>query len=197
MNRVLDWVRQIAVFYILMTVVQHLLPAQKYRKYIRLYLGVVFILLVISPVFSIVGLSESLAEAMEEVQGQMAREDLRLEAKTGNEARYQMILTEYRGVIQERVTQMAGQEGYFLRSLSVVFEEDTDSPDFGRILSLDIVLSGRGLSSSEIYIEPIETGEEPWQEDGEAHPIMKKIRADLAEEYEVPQEVISVRRQEE
>lgn len=193
MEQVWGWVRQVAVFYILMTVVERLLPAQKYRKYIRLYLGVVFILLVISPVFSITGLSESLADAMKEVQGQLAREDLKMEAKTGNEARYQMILTEYRGVIQERVTELAGQEGYFLRSLSVDFEEEIDSPDFGRILSMDILLSGAEVSFPEIRVEA-GGGEEETQEE---HPILKKIRAELAEEYGMEETAIRIRRQEE
>lgn len=192
MAQVLDWVRQIAVFYILMTVVEHLLPAPKYRKYIRLYLGVVFILLVISPVFSVAGLSESLAEAMEEVQGRIAREDLKVEARTGNEARYQMILTEYKGVMQERITELAAQEGYFLKSLSVTFEEDIDSPDFGRILSLDILLAGSDFSFPEIRVGT----ESPEEETGEEHPVLKKIRADLAEEYGLSETVIQIRFQE-
>jgi stage III sporulation protein AF len=192
-NQLLDWVRQIAVFYILMTVVQQLLPGKKYRKYVRLYLGVVFILLVISPVFSLTGLTESLTAALNQVQEEIAREDLKLEVKAGNEARYQMILTEYRGLIQEKATEIAGKEGYVLQNLSVEFVEDSEAEDFGEILSMDVTLAEISEAGQEIYVAPIVVGEGETQPEEDLHPVLKKIRADLAQEYEISEDTIHIR----
>ena len=121
MSQVLNWVWRIAVFYLLMTVTEQLLPSEKYRKYVRLYLGVVFLLLVLSPAASLAGLKEDLTEAMEQAGRQAARDELRIEQEAGNEARYRVILSEYREWIRTQTAQLVSEEGYSLEDLEVDF----------------------------------------------------------------------------
>ncbi len=49
MEGVFTWVKNIACFTILTTVIIHILPSNKYEKYLKLYLGLLLILLMISP----------------------------------------------------------------------------------------------------------------------------------------------------
>ena len=43
------WVRSLTGYFLFMLVLEHLLPGKKYGKYIRLFAGMVLILLVLQP----------------------------------------------------------------------------------------------------------------------------------------------------
>lgn len=50
MEGIFDWVKSIVFYLILLTVVTHLLPGKKYEKYVRLFTGMLMIMIVIKPV---------------------------------------------------------------------------------------------------------------------------------------------------
>lgn len=65
MQEILDMVRYVAVFYLLEQMVLNLLPSKIYEKYVRFYLGLLLVLLLLQPVFRIFRLTEQLdAEAL-------------------------------------------------------------------------------------------------------------------------------------
>lgn len=53
------WIKNLAVFYILFTAVLHLVPEGKYEKYVRLFMGLLLILMMSSPIFVLLGKAES------------------------------------------------------------------------------------------------------------------------------------------
>lgn len=54
-----EWMKNIAYFMILATTVTHLLPDSGYRRYIRLFMGMVLVILLASPVFQLFGRREA------------------------------------------------------------------------------------------------------------------------------------------
>ena len=60
MQAILDMVRMIAVFYLLEQMVLQLIPGGRYERYVRFYLGLLLVLLLLQPVFQIFRLSEQL-----------------------------------------------------------------------------------------------------------------------------------------
>lgn len=60
MQTILDMVRMIAVFYLLEQMVLQLIPGERYERYVRFYLGLLLVLLLLQPVFQIFRLSEQL-----------------------------------------------------------------------------------------------------------------------------------------
>ncbi|MCD8249987.1 MAG: stage III sporulation protein AF [Lachnospiraceae bacterium] len=67
MEEILEVIRAVAVFYLLEQMVFHLLPGRGYEKYVRFYLGLLLVLLLLQPFFKIAGLMEQLdAEALVE-----------------------------------------------------------------------------------------------------------------------------------
>lgn len=60
MQVILDMVRMIAVFYLLEQMVLQLIPGERYERYVRFYLGLLLVLLLLQPVFQIFRLSEQL-----------------------------------------------------------------------------------------------------------------------------------------
>ena len=60
MQAILDMVRMIAVFYLLEQMVLQLIPGERYERYVRFYLGLLLVLLLLQPVFQIFRMSEQL-----------------------------------------------------------------------------------------------------------------------------------------
>lgn len=60
MQAILDMVRMIVVFYLLEQMVLQLIPGERYERYVRFYLGLLLVLLLLQPVFQIFRLSEQL-----------------------------------------------------------------------------------------------------------------------------------------
>lgn len=58
-----EWVRNMAVFYILFTAVLHLVPDKKYEKYVRFFMGLILIFMMSTPVFSLFGKGQELTES--------------------------------------------------------------------------------------------------------------------------------------
>lgn len=60
-----QWIRNMAVFYILFTAVLHLAPDKKYEKYVRFFMGLLLIFMMSTPVFSLFGKGEELVESFQ------------------------------------------------------------------------------------------------------------------------------------
>ena len=60
MQAILNMVWMIAVFYLLEQMVLQLIPGERYERYVRFYLGLLLVLLLLQPVFQIFRLSEQL-----------------------------------------------------------------------------------------------------------------------------------------
>jgi stage III sporulation protein AF len=59
------WMNSLAVFYILFTMVLHLVPDGKYEKYVRFFMGLLLLLMMAAPVFFILGKGEELLESFD------------------------------------------------------------------------------------------------------------------------------------
>ena len=71
MHAILDMVRMIAVFYLLEQMVLQLIPGERYERYVRFYLGLLLVLLLLQPVFQIFRLSEQLDQKVFLQEGEM------------------------------------------------------------------------------------------------------------------------------
>lgn len=60
-EEIYQWMKSLAVFYILLTTVLHLIPSGKYERYVRFFMGLLLIFMLCTPVFSILGKGEELA----------------------------------------------------------------------------------------------------------------------------------------
>ena len=54
------WIRNMVFYQLLISIVKNLIPNDTYQKYIRFFLGMLFIVIAIQPVFQILQVSESM-----------------------------------------------------------------------------------------------------------------------------------------
>ena len=56
MKYLYQWVQNLAYCLILMTAVQHILPGESYRNYIRFFSGLIMVLMLITPILDLFGM---------------------------------------------------------------------------------------------------------------------------------------------
>lgn len=53
-----EWMREIAYYMVFMTAIMQVAAAESYRKYIRLFTGIILVLMILAPVMQIFGITE-------------------------------------------------------------------------------------------------------------------------------------------
>ena len=73
------WVKSLAIFYILLTMIIHLVPTEKYQRYVRFFMGLLLIVMLITPVLSIVEKTRTLPESFSDLYQQEENQRLTLD----------------------------------------------------------------------------------------------------------------------
>ena len=140
MTAVYEWIRNLVAFFLFLSVMENLLPGQKYGKYIRMFAGMVLILLAVEPFTSGFDLEEVLARSYEKlvIRGEAGE----LKASLGAAEREYLgkILSQYEEVVVRDVQELAASCGLTLAECSVRIEDRESSPDFGTVQKISAVL---------------------------------------------------------
>ena len=112
MEKLYEWVRQIAYVMVLISVIMQLAAGKQYQKYIRLYTGIVLILFMLVPVFRIFGTDTTgfMTEAEKkytEMVEQIETKSAELEEKSGRIRR---------GANRSRADRSGGDSDWKIRS---------------------------------------------------------------------------------
>lgn len=108
------WMKNLAVFYILLTAVMNLVPNEKYGEYIRYFMGLVLILLVLTPIFQLAGLKDSLEVYMTRKlleEEQMESRWIEMEEGLWNENNQDYLLQGYEKEVEEHIASVAEGKG--------------------------------------------------------------------------------------
>lgn len=152
MSGLYEWIRSMVLYLILMTVILNLLPDRKYEKYLRMFAGTVFILLVFGPFSDLTGLEARVAEAFGRITLQNDARLLREELADADGDRLARLLSGYRGVVETDIAGMAESFGLRCSRIKAVLDEDTESTDFGALTAVEITVatdSGMGVGSED------------------------------------------------
>ena len=132
MGAVSEWAGSILSFLILITVIRGILPSKKYEPYLRLFSGLMLILLVLQPVTGGLGLEKQIDRAFEAFAFQMDHEELNTRVLGIEKERQEQILKIYENDVAGHVTAMAGEQGLQAESAQVEINGDPGAPIMGR-----------------------------------------------------------------
>lgn len=171
MKGILEWVRQITCYLIFVTVLMGLLPNKSYEKYVRLFAGMVLVLLALRPITGGLGLDEQVARLFEAIRVQEEAGELADQISGLERERLNRIMEGYQETVEQEVEAMAASEG-LAASASARMETDPEREGFGRVREIRLVLSEPeegeavepvkiGISVEPVEVEPVgETGTE-------------------------------------
>lgn len=152
MGRVYEWIRSMVFYLILMTMILNLLPDKKYEKYLRLFTGTVFLLLVCSPYTDLTGLEAQVAGAFERLTFQNDAKLLKREIEDTDGKRMERLVEEYADAVKMDLQTMA--EGISLECLDVEIFLDTDPEGgtFGKIQGVEMSVGIAGEEEEAVMV---------------------------------------------
>lgn len=178
MGAVSEWAGSILSFLILITVIRGILPSKKYEPYLRLFSGLMLILLVLQPVTGGLGLERQIDRAFEAFAFQMDHEELNTRVLGIEKERQEQILKIYENDVAGHVTVMAGEEGIQVENAQVEINGDPESTGYGKVVSVKVKLQSGGATGKQeglwkndevkevqpvqnIEVQSVQVGQEP------------------------------------
>ena len=147
MTAVYEWIRNLTAFFLFLSVMENLLPGQKYGKYIRLFAGMVLILLAGEPFTSGFNLDEVLARSYEDLVIRGEAGELKEQLGATEQKRLGQILSQYEEAVGRDVRELAQSCGLTVMDCRVRIEGDEDSPEFGTVREIAAVLPAQSAQA--------------------------------------------------
>lgn len=198
-----QWIRNIVVYLIFMSLILKLLPEGKNVKYIKYFMGMILVLIVLAPAGRLFHLDETFGEFTRQLSGQEKTREFRQELELMGEEYASQVIGEYEADLASQAGSFLSQNGYGDAAVRVTLDADTESGTFGEILSMQVDFEGgeEKESGSSVVIEknqisildeePEAAGEESrnYREAAEE----EAVRKALSEQFSVEEDRIRVR----
>lgn len=160
MDAVYGWIRNLTGFFLFMSVIDNLLPNKKYGKYVRLFSGMVLILLVLQPLTGSLRLEDKIAHYYESFVFRYQADDLQTEILGIEKQRLSQMIEQYEHAVEQDVGQMAVDMGFTVRQCNVSIDANEGTERFGMVTEVKLQLSSEDEelteeSSGEVLIEQI------------------------------------------
>lgn len=140
---IFQWIRSLVCYLILMTMVVNLIPEKKYENYLRLFAGIIFLMLVFAPFGNLNGVEEQVAEAFSRMTFQNEAKILKREIEDIDGARMTKLVEHYADAIELDLEQMAKELGWECKQVAIQLDEELESGTFGRVTAVEMTVSDR------------------------------------------------------
>ena len=139
-----------AVFTIISTIIISIIPENNYKKYIKLFVGILMILLIMKPVGKIWGLDKIFSQKYIEQNNFVIQDDIKNMIIMANEKQYEMVEKGFYETVKSRIKEYVTEIGaiYIDSKMELNLQENSD--DFGKISLLEITINtGRAYHNAE------------------------------------------------
>lgn len=188
MEWIYEWVRGLVFYLILMTMVLNLLPDKKYEKYLRLFTGMIFIMLVFRPFLDVGGLEERMAGVFERITFQNDAKLLKRELEDAEQTRIQRLMDGYSQAVELDLKTMAEGFDVTCSQVKAVLDSDSDSENFGSLTAVELE-----VRLSEEAVPGTENSEVEREKRLEANREISRLRKKIGEYYGVEEGKIKIR----
>jgi stage III sporulation protein AF len=137
---VYQWIRNLAGYFLFLAVLEQLLPNKNYSRYIRLFAGMILILLVVQPLADLSRINERIAHYFEELEFRYDAEHLQEEIFGVEEQQLKRLIAQYETSVSEEIIRMAAEEGYEAAECQAEIDKDPESETFGSVVRVKLRL---------------------------------------------------------
>lgn len=120
-QEIYQWMKDLAFFHVLTTAILHILPDKRYEQYVRLFMGLLLILLICTPVFAVVGKSQELLEGFRKNYSQEEQERMEAEAQGIRET---FLKEAYESELKKQVEEILNEQKIFCGEIEVDMEKN-------------------------------------------------------------------------
>lgn len=140
MDFLYGWVKNLAVFMILISMIRNLLPKNNYEKYVRLFTGMLAVLLVLEPLIKMLGMQDSIDDlfSLDIYSQEMdAMKENFLQAGSGFE---DSLISSYEEQIRKQILLLLKEEGIEAAQIKFYVCADETDERYGSISRMEIYL---------------------------------------------------------
>ncbi len=166
MDTLLAYIKNIGFFLILVSVVCNALPENSYKKYCKLFCGLVLVVLVITPFNEILNYDGDISDIFLNKSYQSQLMELEANLKLQDEKQFENTLAQYEESLKGEMQGAAANEGLYIMDVSVNYIYTDSGNDDIELQSLDIVVTdiennknverSDDINLDEIHIDDIE-----------------------------------------
>lgn len=124
MNVIYSWVKNLVCFYIFITAILHLLPKDSYRKYVKFFTGLLLVILVLTPVLSVLQDEENLYNKIEQAGFLQEMENLKLDTAYLEASQQKIYRREYEKAISMDIEQIVKRQEMSVNKVEVSLTEE-------------------------------------------------------------------------
>ena len=143
MEQLLAWVKKLAVFMILCSYMEHLIPSH-YKRYFHMCTGLILILMISTPLLRIVrgDMGSEVICLLENLR--TSSKGYQADAALDQEYR-DYYMAQYRSAVTEQIEALVRSEGLNAEKITFSLDEDPESSSYGCLTALELaVSSGNG-----------------------------------------------------
>lgn len=159
MDFLYGWIKSIAIYMILISIVKNLLPKSQFEKYLRLFTGLLVIVLVIEPFTQWMDLQDRMDDLFSLDAYRQEMNQLQVDFSQLGDNYEKQVLGSYERQVREQIELLLKEEGHGVRKVEFFVCMEEGAEDYGQLTRMDIYLedgSGKGEKNGENMVE-IET----------------------------------------
>ncbi len=179
MSYIYNWVKNLVCFYLLLTVVQHLLPKKSYQKYVRFFSGMLLTILVVSPVLSLLGNEELLQQKISQVEFFQDMDNMKLDTEHLETTQKEVYLREYENAVGMDVSRMAEEKQLAVQEVNVHLTQEYE------VESIEMTVKRK--EDNGVFVQKA-----AYADNGAEYPNVHELRQALMEFYRLDEEQITI-----
>lgn len=159
MDFLYDWVKSLAIFMILISIVRNLLPKSNYEKYLRLFTGMLTVLLVIKPFTGLLGVQENIDDLFSLDIYSQEMDAMKADFVQAGSGFEDSLISGYEEQMKKQIQLLLKEEG--LEAAQIEFYVCMDETDkrYGSISRMDIYLGEEAEKKKKDGFPEIQTPE--------------------------------------
>ncbi len=143
MDNILEYIKNIGFFLILVSVVCNALPDNSFKKYCRLFCGLVLVIMVLSPIDAILNFDGDIADIFTTKTYGAKLDELESKLKLQEQLELDTAMVEYEAGLKEMLDDIATEQGLNITCVKVAYEYDNEE---------EMVLTGLTFSLSKLDV---------------------------------------------
>lgn len=155
MGALLDYIKNIGYFLILMSLVSNVMPDNSYKKYCRMFCGLILVVLVINPFYEFLNYEGDIKDIFAMTSYESKAMELENQIKMSESNTRDRVIGEYEKLIVNELQGSAREEGLYIMEAQVELTEGEDI----QLSGLNLIVTEKNISTDEIEDELLEEQE--------------------------------------
>lgn len=158
MEVIYDWIKNIVMFLILAKILEYLIPNGNMKKYVKLFTGVLLMLIILNPVIKYSGLSNKLNYNIIMRDFELKTPSVEEQINQNKDLKNDITIKLYKEKIVSHIMQLLTNEDINVSRVNVDVVEDYNSDNYGALTRVVVTISEKQVDKpGDIRIQKVET----------------------------------------